>query len=873
MPGRFGVKRIARCFKRLVSGRAGHVSDAGDLQELRRAFQARYHCFKLLLNANSKALEVMADMEQALRGGRPFGMSFVKAACTAATVSVRQIIRNLDELAPGRYRRLHDRFKEIQRDIQAVLASRQVPQTRRLVVPLHEVGKETADEVGSKMANLGEILTRLRLPVPDGFAVTALAYRRFIEHNDLQAEIDRRFQAAAENEVYSLSADVRQLIIRSPLPADVESAILEAYERLQERAGRGVRVSLRSSALGEDAGGTSFAGQYVSELNVSPENLIQAYKAIVAGKYTPQAIAYRFHRGIRDEDVVMCVGCMAMVDAAAGGVMYSRNPVDARDDAVLINSAPGLPKAVVDASTGTDLFLVSRSQPPAIVRKEIRAKERKLVAAADEGLARVDLAGEESLRPSIADDDVLRLAAMALQLEEYYGSPQDIEWALAPDGTLYILQCRPLAALAPERQWSRRLARRADPGPALLSGGVTAGPGAACGPVFRARRDADILRFPPGAVLVTSQALPKWASLLSRAAAVVAEQGSVACHLANVAREFGVPALFGVPGAATVLQENSLVTVDADGCRIYAGKVESLLAREERPRNLMEGSPVLETLKEVSRHILPLNLLDPDGPDFRPERCRTLHDITRFAHEKSVEEMFRFGKDHRFQERASKQLVSDVPMQLWVINLDDGFREEVEGKYVTLDNIVSVPMRALWEGMMAVPWQGPPPIDPKGLMAVMFQATVNPNLDPAAAAPYGQRNYFMIAKNFCSLQSRFGFHFSVVEALVGERTPENYISFQFQGGAADYHRRQTRVVLIGSLLEDYDFRVDVRGDAVFSRLEARDQEFMRGRLKVVGYLVIHTRQLDMIMSDAAAINAYLAKMRDDLERLCPRGRS
>ncbi len=869
----FRVKRISRYFKGLVSGRARRALGAGELQELRRAFQARYHCFKLLLNANSKALEVMADMEQALRGGQPFGMSFVKAACTSVTVSVMQIIRNLDQLAPGRYRRLHDRFKIIQRDIQAILASRQLPRTGRLVVPLREVGREMADEVGSKMANLGEILSRLHIPVPDGFAVTALAYQRFMEHNDLQAEIDRRFQAAPEDQVYALSADIRQLIIRSPVPADVESAILEAYARLEERKGKGVKVSLRSSALGEDAGGTTFAGQYVSQLNVSPENIVQAYKEIVAGKYTPQAIAYRFHRGIRDEDVVMCVGCMAMIDAAAGGVIYSRDPLGAREDAVLINAAPGLPKAVVDASTGTDLFLVARSQPPAILGKEIRVKERKLVPAAGEGLARVDLTGEESRRPSITDDQALELAAVALRLEEYYGCPQDIEWALAADGTMYILQCRPLAALAPERRWSRRLARRAAPEPALVSGGVTAGPGAACGPVFHARRDADILRFPQGAVLVTSQALPKWASLLSRAAAVVAEQGSVTCHLANVAREFGVPALFGVPGATALLREGNLVTVDADGCRIYAGKVESLLAGEEKIRNLMEGSPVLQALKEVSRHILPLNLLDPDAPEFRAERCRTLHDITRFAHEKSVEEMFRFGKDHRFQERASKQLVSDVPMQLWVINLDDGFREEVEGKYVTLDNIVSIPMLALWEGMMAVPWPGPPPIDPKGLVAVMFQATVNPGLDPAAAAPYAQRNYFMIARNFCSLQSRFGFHFSVVEALVGERTPENYISFQFQGGAADYHRRQTRVVLIGSILEDYGFRVDVRGDAVFSRLEARDQEFMRGRLKVVGYLVIHTRQLDMIMSDAAAVNEYMAKMRGDLERLCPRDRS
>jgi pyruvate,water dikinase len=864
------LPKLSKYLRTIVRGQKGRLPP-DDVEELRRTFQAKYHHFKLLLNANNKALEIMGDMEQALSGGQPFGMTFVKSASTAVSVSVMQIIRNLEALVPGRYPQLGDRFKEIQEQINRVLVSRNVPRGTRLAVPLEQVDKNMADAVGSKMANVGEILSHLNLPVPAGFIISSAAYERFMEHNDLQAEIDRLLQATHAEEadqLHALSAAVQQLVIRSRVPQDLEQAIMEAYEQLERKAGKGVRVSMRSSALGEDLAGTSFAGQYQSQLNVSAENLVQAYKDIVASKYTLQAIHYRFNHGIRDEDVAMCVGCMAMINATTGGVMYSSNPVDPHEGSIVINSVWGLPKAVVEGSAGADLFVVSRQEPLRILREEIQVKDRKLVCDAEEGLSRVSVSEPQSTSPSLTDEQVLTLAAMALRLEEHYGSPQDVEWAIAPDGTIYVLQCRPLILIKGAQEWRQRLAGRTAREPALLTGGVTASRGAAYGPVFRVRRNADILRFPNGAILVVAQPLPSWASLLSRAGGVVAEQGSVTGHLASVAREFGLPALFSVAGAMEALQDGTLITVDADGGRILDGRVEALVGRQGSKTHLMQGSPVYEALQAVSKHVLPLNLLDPDARDFKPGSCRTFHDITRYAHEKSVQEMFRFGKEQRFPERASKQLVCNVPMQLWVINLDDGFREDVKHKYVELSNITSIPMLALWEGMTAIPWQGPPPLNVRGLMSVMFEATVNPHLDPTQGTPYTNRNYFMIARNFCSLQSRFGFHFSTVETLASERTLENYISFQFVGGAADYRRKHTRAVFIGSVLEEHGFRVEVRGDALFARLEGQQEDVMKEKLRVLGYLIIHTRQLDMIMSDGSSINSYREKIMNDLRSVC-----
>ncbi|MDQ1238432.1 MAG: pyruvate, water dikinase [Thermodesulfobacteriota bacterium] len=849
--------------------RHGDLPGDVEVQDLRAAFASRYHNFKLLLTANNKALEIMSELEMALEGGRPFGMSFVKSRCTAVSVNVFRIIKHLDELAPKKYTELYNRFKTIEARVQSDLTARQVHlRTDELVLPLQKIDKNMSDQVGNKMANIGELRNEVGIPVPGGFVITAAAYEAFMRFNDLQIEIDRRSQAATTeriDELLTLSSDIQQVIMRAPVPERLEKEIIDAYQLLEAEMQPGIKVSMRSSALGEDAAGTSFAGQFRSELNVSQENLIHAYKTIVASKYGLPAITYRLARGIPDEEVLMCVGCMAMVDAYAGGVMYSRNPLNFRDKGIVINSVWGLPKAVVDGTVDSDLFTVSRTSPKTIVHKAISKKEIEFRCFPDEGVCRNELIGPKATEQSISDEQAVDLAEIAVRLEEYYGHPQDIEWAVDPDGSILILQCRPLQQLnETELTGNPKSGVNTEGIESKLAGGVTASPGVACGHAYIVRNDADKLQFPEGAVLVTAQSLPRWAPLLSSAVAVITELGGVAGHLANVAREFGVPAIFGLTRATEILNNGDLVTVDAESRRVYPGRIDALLSEASVRKNLMAGSPVFEILKKVTRHITPLHLLDPDSPDFRPKKCETLHDITRYCHEKSVHEMFSFGKEHHFSERSSKQLVCHVPMQWWIINLDDGFREDVKGKYVALENIVSIPMLAIWEGVIAVPWEGPPPVDAGGFMSVLMQATSNPALDPTMRSPYAARNYFMLSKHFCSLTSRFGFHFSTVEALVGDRASENYISFSFKGGAADLQRKVKRAIFVGQILEQWGFRTEIKEDNAFARLEGFDADYMKSRLKIIGYLIIHTRQLDMVMSNDNSVMKYRKRIVDDI---------
>ena len=847
-----------------------------DVDALRVEFQDRYHSFKLLLNANNKALDIMADIEQALTGGRPFGMAFVRAACTSVSVNVFNMVRYLNRLAPDKYRDLYPVHDRLQKVVDQLLAPHQVRSDKRLVVPLALVDKQMVDLVGSKMANLGEIRKNLNMRVPDGFVITSEAFRRFMEYNDLLPEIQKRFQSAdteateATEALYNVSAEIQQLIIGSEIPPDLVTAVIDGLRELERGFSKRNTVAMRSSALGEDAFGSSFAGQYRSILNVSVDDVLDAYKDIVASKYSLQAVTYRLNRGFRDEDVAMCVGCLAMVEGVAGGVTYTRNPVDVRDTSIYINSAWGLPKLVVDGGDVCDLFVVSRRPRKNVIREDVRAKERKFVCYPEEGVCRMDLTEGDQFLPSISHSQAEALAEIGVALEDMYGSPQDIEWVIGTDEDIYVLQCRPLHQKEVPGTYSGATTREAGDKVLILGQGVTASPGAACGDVAIVEKEADVLGFPEGGVLVARQALPRWASVLNRAAAVVTETGGFAGHLANVAREFDVPALFGVPGLVDRVKSGELVTVDASGRAIYEGRVSRLLAAGVPVPSLMQGSPVYETLAAVGKHVVPLNLLDPDASDFAPANCRTFHDMTRFIHEKSVHEMFDFGRDHNFSERSSKQLHFKVPMQWWILNLDDGFFEEVRGKYVKLENIACIPMLAFWKGFIAIPWEGPPAIDGRGFLSVMFESTANQALATGMGSAYAERNYFMISRNFCSLSTRLGYHFSVLEALVGDRASENYISFQFKGGAADFERRLGRIELIGGILEKHGFRVEIDEDSLRARIEHDGLAQMQKRLEILGYLTLHTRQIDMIMSNPQHVNNYRAKLEKDIQTLLSR---
>ncbi|KJR43679.1 pyruvate, water dikinase [Candidatus Magnetoovum chiemensis] len=833
------IKRIKGLFSvKVPSTRRGH--DELEAEHLRILFKSRYQSFRLLLTANNETLFLMSELEKALSGEYPFSMSFIRSKCTSVLVNVFNIIKNLDELGDGKYKKLYTVYHKIRETISATIENEQKKETlsqEDVTIRLEQTDMSAIDYVGSKMARLGEIKKNADFFVPDGFVITSSAYKQFFEHNSLQEEINRRIQAQEENTIehlHRLSSGIQQLIINSEAPKAVEKGILDAYTILSDNGKRELKICLRSSAIGEDALNASYAGQYVTKLNVPLNDILSAYKEVVASKYNLAAITYRMNKGLRDEDTYMCVGCMELIEASSGGVIYTANPIDDRDDSIIINSVLGLPESVVNGVGEVDVFVISKSVPFKIIKREIAKKQEKTVCNNGDGLRRERISDSSSLKASLSDEQILCLAAIAVKLEKRYGRAQDVEWAIDANERIYVLQCRGLKRI---KKQAGNLDVAGQSGLSNTEGAVTASPGAASGAVFNIKKHSDMMLFPKGAILITRQALPIWAALMGQASAIITEEGTALGHLASVAREFRIPAIFNVPKAVDLFENGHIITIDADRCAIFDGRNDEVIAsRAEHSADsgfVMKDTPVFNVLKDISGSILPLTLLNPSSPDFVPGNCKTLHDIIRYCHEKAVEEIFSFGKSHHFSERSSKQLICKSPLTWWVINLDDGFKEDVRGGYVYLENIDSAPFTALWEGINAFAWQGPPTLDAVGFISIVFESVYNSSLNPAAMNSNSNNNYFLLSRHFCSLTSRLGYHLASVEAIVGERAGENYAKFFFKGGAADYTRRAARTLFLSEILEEFGFRTEIIEDSLSARVDKEDALYMTKQLKLI----------------------------------------
>lgn len=463
-----------------------------------------------------------------------------------------------------------------------------------------KLGMADLDQVGGKNASLGELisqLTDLGVRVPDGFATTADAYRRFLAETGLAERIDEQLRGLDTDDTVALAqvgTSIRELVIAQPFPADLEADIRAAYDELAAGSGEEASFAVRSSATAEDLPDASFAGQQETFLNVRGiDAVLQAIREVFASLYNDRAIAYRVHHGFEHADVALSAGVQKMVrsDIGSSGVMFTVDTESGFPDVVFITSAYGLGEGVVQGAVNPDEFYVHkptlRAGRPAILTRGVGSKAMKMEYTSDAAVGRttafVDVDPDQRRRLSLTDEQVEQLARQALTIEEHYGRPMDIEWGLdGADGQLYILQARPetVQSRAGSTVEKHHLTQR---GTVRIEGRAI-GAKIGAGPVRVLSSIEQMHDFQPGEVLVADMTDPDWEPIMKRAAAIVTNRGGRTCHAAIIARELGIPAVVGTGTATTTLADGEEVTVSAaegDTGYVYDGVLDFSVTASE----------------------------------------------------------------------------------------------------------------------------------------------------------------------------------------------------------------------------------------------------------------------------------------------------
>lgn len=450
------------------------------------------------------------------------------------------------------------------------------------------------ESVGGKNASLGEMISQLAnkgVRVPGGFATTAVAYRAFLAHEGLADRISAALAALDVDDVTELARvgkEIRQWILETPFPAELNADIETAWNKMVADAGTDqISVAVRSSATAEDLPDASFAGQQETFLNINGlENVKEAMHHVFASLYNDRAISYRVHKGFAHDIVALSAGVQRMVrsDSGAAGVMFSIDTESGFEDVVFVTSSYGLGETVVQGAVNPDEFYVHkptlRAGKPAILRKTMGSKLIKMTftdsAQAGKSVQVVDVPANERKQFSISNEEITELAKYALIIEEYYGRPMDIEWGRdGVDGKLYILQARPETVKSQEKEQGNSLRRYTISGERkVLCEGRAIGQKVGQGKVRLVKDASEMDSVQAGDILVTDMTDPDWEPVMKRAAAIVTNRGGRTCHAAIIARELGIPAVVGCGNASHILQEGQEVTVscaEGDTGLIYEG--------------------------------------------------------------------------------------------------------------------------------------------------------------------------------------------------------------------------------------------------------------------------------------------------------------
>ncbi|MFZ5775240.1 MAG: PEP/pyruvate-binding domain-containing protein [Thermodesulfobacteriota bacterium] len=818
--------------------------------------------FREVLKANNRALEIIADMGEKLSGDYLFDQRYLESSVEEMIDAMRHSIEAINVLTEERWLSLHAVYADLAARLRAIATGRDDRDGPPLIW-LSEIGSHHWPLVGGKAAHLAELVRNPRVRVPEGFVVTTRLFHDLLDANGLRDPFARFEQLLSdsltdEEKLESLRASLEAAVASAEPPPHFLDQLDGMLDRLrQHQEGRPLFLAVRSSAQEEDMD-FSWAGQFHSVLQVpaQPRALFAAYCKVAASLFGAKPLRYRRQLFPEGGHLSIAACCQRMVDSTASGILYTGDPMAPGSQTMLVVGAMGQGQAVVEGQLPTDFFRIAKGDPPRLLEATISHKKHALKASPKGGLDTVAVAEERCGQPCLDETRLLELAVIGSHLETFFKRPQDIEWSLDDSGILYILQARPL--LLPEvAQGKRPLSEKLANSPRIAcETSRVAQQGIGAGPAYLVETPADLADFPEGAVLISHRDSSQFVQAMRKAAAIVTEVGTPVSHMSTLCREFRVPCLVGVSGIMSAVRPGEEITVDAEDRCIYRGRVQELLTYQATNPTNLHMAPEFRMLRRILRDVSRLNLVDPLMQEFKPEGCRTFHDMLRFIHETAVLTLVEIGRDESCVMRGARLARRlDLPIQagILVIDIGGGIAPDAPEDRVRFSDIRSIPFRAIIQGML-FPEAWHQAAMPVGFRDMMHSMLTTPQ--DALSGQYTGHNIAIISDTYVNLCFRFGYHFNIVDAFCHEVERDNHVYFRFLGGATDIAKRSRRATLIATILEAFDFNVRTRGDLVIARTSNLMQSEMERTLDILGRLIGFTRQLDVQMTDDQAVARY-----------------
>ncbi|MDD2464458.1 MAG: PEP-utilizing enzyme [Desulfobulbus sp.] len=821
--------------------------------------QALFNNFKRILLLNNAVLEEMAKMERALGGEYIFDRAFLESSVSSIANRVHHVAYSLNALTGNQHIPLYDRYQEIRTLLDDILANNVHALADEAVLPLSAIGWEHEPLVGMDLVCLAELFYHPWVAPVDGFAVTEEGIRALDPLQSWTIGTEGRSSRRLEEARAALLDHLHHLVEEHPsdavtvvvteIDADEEPLKEVGCFRLRVDAERREASLIRVEGQGIEPtvvdrlvlaerkpGGTAIEGGCEVELLLHGlEQIVHTIAEEIPAIHSPQVNCALF---IHPQPPFVLKGTIQTRPLAG-------NPFAAVD---------GLVARVISPENAEDHYLLRRTHPFELLQSLIpeRPSGHRFAGgrlASDSSAENGQLGrGSGLIEPGLLKN----LAETAMLLERLYGAPLEVRWQLWQDGVCRITRLRPLKFDLDVDD----IPGESVEAPILCQGGQTGQSGVGAGPVFHIDETTDPKSFPPGAVAVARVASPNLTPVLQRAAALVTEFGSAAGHLATVARELRLPSIFGLPSALEHLPLGVEVTVDGGETTVYSGIVEEMLRFDSLTMDLTPQDREYRMLRRLLRFIQPLNLVNPEIHEFVPENCRTFHDIIHFCHESAVDELA------HFQERRpglgtlrTRPMALGLPMDIRVLDIGSGIEPDADA-LPSPAQICSIPFRAFLDGL----------IDPRawntetpslGMRDILAGMPRSMGLLAAPADTLGA-NLAIVGSEYLNLSLRMGYHFSVIDAYLGEDMSRNYVYFRFVGGLADPERRGRRARFIGRVLAAMEFKTSIKGDLVIARLKLMEPDILRAALFALGALTAYTRQQDTNMRSEADLESRFA---------------